>query len=224
MLAVVERAAEQVTPGLGDELRRAGGRERGGRPVGAPDERADRRRVDRGRGGVQIRDRFVARDEDVGGLLRLGRVVEAGDGDVGRERGESRRERGEEIVERVQVFVVAETAERRRTDRRTRRHRNDGAEPGAGRLAAAAPRVHSAHGSDEEERRRSRKRLQAAHGGFASPRAAAGGWRRKGKLTRLSLAGLRASPRQSWWARPTPARSLPGPRARGRFAESRGAT
>jgi hypothetical protein len=88
------------------------------RPVVAADERAHRRRVDGRALRVERGDGLVARDAHVGGLLPLRSVVEIGHRNVGRQLGERRALGGKEIVERVEVLVVAEASERRRSDSR----------------------------------------------------------------------------------------------------------
>jgi hypothetical protein len=112
-LGAGQRATEHTLTCLVDELVRARRRS-----VGAAHERVHRRGVDRGGLSVEIRDRLVTRGAHVGGLLRLHRILEAGDRDVGREVGKRGMKCREQIVERVQVFDVAQTAQRRRPNGR----------------------------------------------------------------------------------------------------------
>ena len=148
-----------------------------GRPVRAPDQSAHRGRVRGRRLRVEICDGLVAGDEDVGRLLGLGRILEAGHRDIGRQLRERRIQGGEQVVQCVQVLLVAQTAQRRRSDCGRDNRRRIG---GLSGIAAIAPGVDEGSGpkqgdgrQDWAERARhgNEERYQARQGATSSRRA-----------------------------------------------------
>lgn len=150
-LLLGERTAKDPPAGGGEEEARACGRERGHRPVLAPGERPHAPGIPGDGVGVEVRDGLVARNEHVGGSLRLGRILEARHRDVGRERRKDGMRGREQIGERVEELDIAQAPERRRADAWVREHRARG-----GHVARAACQARGAGDAERQQTREER--------------------------------------------------------------------